>query len=155
MGRLKLFPCVYYAWHFCCSAMSISRQGIWSCLSPQHGLQFRLMQAINQPVCPEVAMWPLLLQLTFPGLKLPQAARELDDFVLLLQTPPAPFLLPDFAKGSRVSPCPGTAYFSTWSPLAALLGSRAVPALTARHHRESDEPQQGSFTQPQWHLLLD
>lgn len=92
--------------------MSLSRQGIWSCLSPQHGLQFWLMQAINQPACPEVAMWPLLLQLTFPSLKLPQAARELDDFVLLLQTPPALFLLPDFAKVPRVSACQGTVYSS-------------------------------------------
>lgn len=135
--------------------MSISRRGIWSCLCPQHGLQFRLMQAINQPACPEVAVWPLLLQLTFPCLKLPQAARELDDFVPLLQTPSALFLLPDFAKAPRVSACPGTAYSSTWSRLAALLGSRTAPAPTAQHHGELDKPWQGSFTQPQWHLFID
>lgn len=54
--------------------MSVSRWGIWSCLSAQHGRQFGLIQAINQPACPEVAAQPLLLQLTFPSLKLPRAA---------------------------------------------------------------------------------
>lgn len=51
--------------------------------------------------------------------------------------------------------CPGTAYSSTWSRRAALLRNRAAPAPTAQHHGESDDPRQGSFTQPQRHLLLN
>lgn len=99
-------------------------------------------------------MWPLLLQLQFPGLRLPWDARELAGFVPLVRTPPAPFLSPGFAQGPQVSPCPGAASPSAWSPWAALPGNRAAPALAAQCLGELDEPQPGSFTQPQRHLLL-